>query len=76
MTRTGLSQVTAFLSRMAAADIAELDGVSIGACPPDPGRRDRRRRAMEALDVDEFELCPWALREGVILSRLDRLTGA
>jgi exopolyphosphatase / guanosine-5'-triphosphate,3'-diphosphate pyrophosphatase len=25
------------------------------------------------LDVDELELCPWALREGVILRRLDQL---
>ena len=27
--------------------------------------------AMDALGVDEVELCPWALREGVILRRLD-----
>ena len=32
--------------------------------------------AMDALDVDELELCPWALREGVILRRLDWLDGA
>ena len=32
--------------------------------------------AMDLLDVDEFVLCPWALREGVILNRLDQLTGA
>ena len=31
--------------------------------------------AMDALDVAELELCPWALREGVILRRLDQLTG-
>ncbi len=27
--------------------------------------------AMDALGVDELQLCPWALREGVILRRLD-----
>ena len=27
--------------------------------------------AMDALGVSELELCPWALREGIILSRLD-----
>jgi exopolyphosphatase/guanosine-5'-triphosphate,3'-diphosphate pyrophosphatase len=27
--------------------------------------------AMDALGVEEIELCPWALREGVILRRLD-----
>jgi exopolyphosphatase / guanosine-5'-triphosphate,3'-diphosphate pyrophosphatase len=26
------------------------------------------------LGVDEVEICPWALREGVILRRLDWLT--
>jgi len=26
--------------------------------------------------VGELELCPWALREGVILRRLDWLTGS
>ncbi|HJB62502.1 MAG TPA: Ppx/GppA family phosphatase, partial [Candidatus Microbacterium pullistercoris] len=25
------------------------------------------RAAMEALDVDELEVCPWALREGILL---------
>jgi exopolyphosphatase/guanosine-5'-triphosphate,3'-diphosphate pyrophosphatase len=29
--------------------------------------------AMDALDVEELELCPWALREGIILRRLDWL---
>jgi exopolyphosphatase/guanosine-5'-triphosphate,3'-diphosphate pyrophosphatase len=31
---------------------------------------------MDALEVDELQLCPWALREGVILSRLDQLTAS
>ncbi|WP_127130088.1 Ppx/GppA family phosphatase [Georgenia sp. SYP-B2076] len=31
------------------------------------------QRAMKALGVDELEICPWALREGVLLRRLDRL---
>ena len=29
--------------------------------------------AMTALDVDELEVSPWALREGLILQRLDQL---
>ena len=28
---------------------------------------------MDLLGVDELEICPWALREGVILRRLDQL---
>jgi exopolyphosphatase/guanosine-5'-triphosphate,3'-diphosphate pyrophosphatase len=29
---------------------------------------------MDRLGAAELHLCPWALREGVILSRLDQLT--
>jgi exopolyphosphatase/guanosine-5'-triphosphate,3'-diphosphate pyrophosphatase len=28
---------------------------------------------MDLMDVAELEICPWALREGVILKRLDML---
>lgn len=31
------------------------------------------REAMRALDVGELEVCPWALREGIILRYLDHL---
>jgi exopolyphosphatase/guanosine-5'-triphosphate,3'-diphosphate pyrophosphatase len=31
---------------------------------------------MDALGASEVELCPWALREGIILRRLDQLTGS
>ena len=29
--------------------------------------------AMDLLGVERLEICPWALREGVILRRLDRM---
>jgi exopolyphosphatase/guanosine-5'-triphosphate,3'-diphosphate pyrophosphatase len=29
---------------------------------------------MDRLDVDEAEICPWALREGIVLRRLDWLS--
>jgi len=28
---------------------------------------------LDLFDLDELELCPWALREGIILERLDRI---
>jgi exopolyphosphatase/guanosine-5'-triphosphate,3'-diphosphate pyrophosphatase len=28
---------------------------------------------MDIFDLSELEVCPWALREGVILERLDQL---
>jgi exopolyphosphatase/guanosine-5'-triphosphate,3'-diphosphate pyrophosphatase len=32
--------------------------------------------AMDLFGVEELEICPWALREGVILRRLDHLPTA
>ncbi len=76
LTRTGLTQVSAFIARMTAADLAELDGVSHGRAHQTLAGAIVAAKAMDALGVAELELCPWALREGVILRRLDWLTGA
>jgi exopolyphosphatase/guanosine-5'-triphosphate,3'-diphosphate pyrophosphatase len=75
LTRTGLTQVTAFISRMASDDLAELDGVSEGRGHQVLAGAVVAAGAMDALGVDELELCPWALREGVILRRLDWIDG-
>jgi exopolyphosphatase/guanosine-5'-triphosphate,3'-diphosphate pyrophosphatase len=75
LTRTGLTQVHAFISRMTSADLAELDGVSEGRSHQTLAGAVVAAGAMDALGVDELELCPWALREGVILRRLDWLDG-
>jgi exopolyphosphatase/guanosine-5'-triphosphate,3'-diphosphate pyrophosphatase len=75
LTRTGLKQVTSFISRMTPSDLAELDGVSAARAHQTLAGAIVAAAAMELLDVDELELCPWALREGVILSRLDQLSG-
>jgi exopolyphosphatase/guanosine-5'-triphosphate,3'-diphosphate pyrophosphatase len=74
LNRNGLAQVTAFISRITAADLAELDGVSAGRAHQTLAGAVVAAAAMDALDVDELELCPWALREGVILRRLDWLS--
>jgi exopolyphosphatase/guanosine-5'-triphosphate,3'-diphosphate pyrophosphatase len=76
LTRQGLTQVTAFVSRMDSRDLAELDGVSVGRSHQTVAGAVVAAAAMDALGVDQLELCPWALREGVILRRLDWLTGA
>lgn len=75
LTRTGLTQVTSFISRMASADLAELDGVSESRAHQTLAGAVVAAAAMDALGVAELELCPWALREGVILRRLDWLDG-
>lgn len=73
LNRNGLAQVTAFISRMASADLAELEGVSVGRAHQVLAGAVVAAAAMDALEVEELELCPWALREGVILRRLDWL---
>jgi exopolyphosphatase/guanosine-5'-triphosphate,3'-diphosphate pyrophosphatase len=75
LTRNGLRQVQAFISRMASKDLAELDGVSVGRAHQVLAGAVVAGGAMDALGVDELELCPWALREGVILRRLDWIDG-
>jgi len=74
LSRTGLRQVTSFISRMSSADLAQLDGVSTGRADQVLAGAVVATAAMDALGVTELELCPWALREGVILRRLDQLS--
>ncbi|MFL6161627.1 MAG: hypothetical protein ACJ74U_05305 [Jatrophihabitantaceae bacterium] len=69
----GLRQVIGFISRIAAADLAELEGVSAGRAHQTLAGAVVAEQAMLALGVTEFALCPWALREGVILRRLDAI---
>ncbi len=76
LTRTGLRQVIGFISRMPSADLAELDGVSPARAHQTLAGAVVAAAAMDALEVSEFTICPWALREGVILRRLDQLSGS
>lgn len=73
LTAAGLRQVAAFLQRMTAADIGALEGVSINRAPQVPTGAVIAEAAVSALGLSEVEICPWALREGVILRRLDQL---
>jgi exopolyphosphatase/guanosine-5'-triphosphate,3'-diphosphate pyrophosphatase len=73
LNRNGLVQMTAFISRMTSVDLAELDGVSADRSHQVLAGAVVAAAAMDALGIAELELCPWALREGVILQRLDQL---
>ena len=73
---TALRQLIAFISRMTAADLAELEGVSSSRAHQLVGGALVAHAAMRALSLEELEICPWALREGVILRRLDLTNGA
>ena len=69
----GLRQIIGFISRIPSADLAELDGVSPARAHQTMAGAVVAEQAMLALDIPEFELSPWALREGVILRRLDQI---
>jgi exopolyphosphatase/guanosine-5'-triphosphate,3'-diphosphate pyrophosphatase len=73
LTNAGLRQVIAFISRMSADDLAGLEGVSASRSHQLVAGALVVQATMSALGVDEMDLCPWALREGVILRRLDWL---
>jgi exopolyphosphatase / guanosine-5'-triphosphate,3'-diphosphate pyrophosphatase len=76
LTSTGLSQVIGFVSRIESAALAELEGVSAQRAHQVPAGAVVAQAAMRAVDVPFVRICPWALREGVILRRLDQLEGA
>ena len=61
------------LSALSAAERADLPGVSRGRAPQLAAGALVADAAMDLFGLTEFEMCPWALREGVILRRLDAL---
>ena len=72
------SDVTALAERLArttAAQRAELPGVSLGRAQQLAAGAIVADAAMDLFSLPEVEICPWALREGVILRRLDGLPG-
>lgn len=71
LTSDGLRQVIAFISRMTSADRAELEGVSADRSRQMVAGALVAEASMRALKIDSLEICPWALREGLILRKLD-----
>ncbi|MEV0324239.1 Ppx/GppA family phosphatase [Streptomyces sp. NPDC050658] len=61
------------LAAMTAAERAELPGVSEGRAGQLLAGALVAEGAMDLFGVETLEICPWALREGVILRRLDHL---
>lgn len=74
LTANGLRQLIAFISRMTASDRAELEGVSADRSPQLVAGALVAEASMRALSIDSLEICPWALREGLILRKLDTET--
>jgi exopolyphosphatase/guanosine-5'-triphosphate,3'-diphosphate pyrophosphatase len=61
------------LATMASAERARLPGVSVGRAPQMLAGAIVADAVMDLMGVSQLEICPWALREGVILKRLDVL---
>lgn len=71
------SDVAAWAERLAAMDEAErarLPGVSEGRAAQMPAGAIVADAVMDLMGVTQLEICPWALREGVILRRLDAIS--
>jgi exopolyphosphatase/guanosine-5'-triphosphate,3'-diphosphate pyrophosphatase len=71
LTANGLRQLISFISRMTTADRAELEGVSAERAPQIVAGALVAEASMRALSIDSVDICPWALREGLILRKLD-----
>ncbi|MGW1340385.1 Ppx/GppA phosphatase family protein [Kribbella sp. NPDC002412] len=73
LNRDDLAEWMPKLTKMSAAERAELPGVSAGRAPQLLAGALVADAVMDLFDLPALEVCPWALREGVILSRLDQL---
>src|SRR6185312_6613348 len=73
LTRGGLQQVIGFIRHIPPTQLMELEGVSAGRAHQLLAGAVVAEAVMRRLDLDTLDICPWALREGVILRRLDQL---
>ncbi len=76
LTRTGLRQVIGFIRHIAPSELSELEGVSGARAHQLLAGAIVAEATMRRIGVEQVEICPWALREGVILRRLDQLESA
>ncbi|MEV0791781.1 Ppx/GppA phosphatase family protein [Kribbella sp. NPDC050459] len=73
LNRDDLNEWIPKLTKMSAAERAALPGVSPGRASQLTAGALVADAVMDLFDLPALEVCPWALREGVILSRLDQL---
>lgn len=66
-----LVELVGRLSAMSAAEVASLPGVSQGRSRQLLAGAVVAESAMDLLGLSELSVCPWALREGIILHRMD-----
>ena len=76
LTLKGLDRTVELLAGMRAADRARLPGVSPSRAHQLLAGAVVAQEALRAFELEVVDVCPWALREGVILRRLDWLAQA
>jgi len=72
----GLDRTVELLSGMRIVDRARLPGVSPSRAGQLLAGAVVAQESLRSFDLTSVEVCPWALREGLILRRLDWLSGA
>ena len=75
LTRDGLADVVERIAPLTAEERGALPGVSPSRAHQLLAGAVVAEEALHALDLEVVQVCPWALREGVILRRLDWLAG-
>ena len=73
LAHTDLQGLVEQLAVMEDDEIAELPGVSPDRAHQISAGAMVAEATMDLFDLDELEICPWALREGVLLQHLDHL---
>jgi exopolyphosphatase/guanosine-5'-triphosphate,3'-diphosphate pyrophosphatase len=72
--RDALAEVVERLATLTVAERAALPGVSRARAPQVLAGAIVIEACMDLLTLERLEICPWALREGVILRRLDTMS--
>ena len=73
LSRRGLEAIVDRVTPMSAAERAQLPGVSISRAPQLLAGALVALETLTAFGLERVEVCPWAMREGVVLRRLDWL---
>ncbi|MDH6576758.1 Ppx/GppA phosphatase family protein [Kitasatospora sp. MAP5-34] len=76
LTKAGLAAWVPRLAAMTVAERARIPGVSEGRARQLLAGALVADAAMDLFRLEELDICPWALREGIILRRLDALDGS
>jgi len=69
-----LREIVPRLSAMTVSERSRIPGVSEGRSAQMVAGAIVAEAAMDLFELEELVICPWALREGLILRRLDGLT--